>query len=179
MLNVSPLIKRLVSIQIRPEQSQDIAAIEAVTIVAFRNAPHTSHTEQFIVRALRSSGQLSVSLVAVEGGDVIGHVALSPVAISSGAARWYGLGPLSVSPGRQGQGVGSQLMGQAFTRLHNLGASGCVVLGDPGYYARFGFKAESSLVLPGVPPQYFQAISFAGPVPSGTISYHEAFASQG
>lgn len=167
------------SIQIRPEQLQDIAAIEAVTIEAFRNAPHTSHTEQFIVRALRSAGQLSVSLVAVEDGIVIGHVAISPVAISSGAAHWYGLGPISVLPEHQGQRIGSQLMSQALTQLQKLGASGCVVLGDPGYYARFGFKAEPSLVLPDVPPQYFQAISFAGSVPSGTVSYHEAFASQG
>ena len=176
---VNPLNEPLVSIQIRPEQPQDITAIESVTVAAFRNASHASHTEQFIVRALRSSGQLSASLVAVEGGNVIGHVALSPVAISSGATHWYGLGPVSVSPEHQGQGVGSQLMGQALTQLRNLAASGCVVLGDPGYYARFGFKAEPSLVLPGVPPQYFQAISFDGPVPSGTVSYHEAFASQG
>jgi putative acetyltransferase len=167
------------SIQIRPEQLQDIAAIEAVTIEAFCNAPHTSHTEQFIVRALRSAGQLSVSLVAVEDGIVIGHVAISPVVISSGAAHWYGLGPISVLPEHQGQRIGSQLMSQALTQLQKLGASGCVVLGDPGYYARFGFKAEPSLVLPDVPPQYFQAISFAGSAPSGTVSYHEAFASQG
>lgn len=166
------------SIQIRPEQLQDIAAIEAVTIEAFRNAPHTSHTEQFIVRALRSAGQLSVSLVAVEDGNVIGHVAISPVVISSGAAHWYGLGPISVLPEHQGQRVGSQLMDQALAQLQKIGASGCVVLGDPGYYARFGFKAEPSLVLPDVPPQYFQAIAFVGPIPSGTVSYHEAFAAQ-
>lgn len=164
--------------QIRPEQSQDVAAIESVTIAAFRNAPHTCHTEQFIVRVLRSSGQLSASLVAIESSNVIGHVALSPVAISNGATHWYGLGPISVSPQHQGQGVGSQLVAHALAQLRNLSASGCVVLGDPGYYARFGFKAEPSLVLPGVPPQYFQAISLVGPVPSGTVSYHESFASR-
>ncbi len=167
------------NIQIRPEQAQDVAGIESVTVAAFRTAPHASHTEQCIIRKLRNAGQLSVSLVAVESGNIVGHVALSPVAISSGAAHWYGLGPISVSPEHQGQGVGSQLVGQALTQLHTLRAAGCVVLGDPAYYARFGFKSESSLVLPGVPPQYFQAISFAGPVPSGTVSYHEAFASQG
>lgn len=177
--SVSPLNKSTVSIQIRPEQSHDIAAIESVTVAAFRNATHANHTEQFIVRALRSSGQLSVSLVAIERGNVIGHVALSPVAISSGVPNWYGLGPISVSPEHQGQGVGSKLIRQALAQVCTLGASGCVVLGDPGYYARFGFKPARSLVMPGVPPQYFQALSFAGPVPSGTVSYHEAFASQG
>lgn len=167
------------NIQIRAEQPQDVAGIESVTVAAFRHAAHASHTEQFIVRALRNSGQLSVSLVAVEGGNVIGHVALSPVAISTGAFHWYGLGPISVHPEHQGQGVGSQLMEQALAQLQHLGASGCVVLGDPGYYDRFGFKAEPSFVLPGVPPEYFQAISFSGPIPSGTVSYHEAFESQG
>lgn len=167
------------SIQIRPEQSQDIAAIELITVAAFRNAAHASHTEQFIVRALRSSGQLSVSLVAVEHGNVIGHVALSPIAISSGVPNWYGLGPISVSPTHQGQGVGSRLITQALARIRTLDASGCVVLGDPDYYAKFGFKPVRSLVLLGALPQYFQALSFAGPVPSGTVSYHEAFAARG
>lgn len=166
------------SIQIRPEQSQDIAAIESVIVAAFRNATHTSHTEQFIAKALRSSGQLSVSLVAVDNGKIIGHVALSPVSISNGATHWYGLGPLSVAPEHQGQGVGSQLVDQALTELRKLGASGCVVAGDPSYYARFGFRAEPSLVLLGMPPKYFQAISFVGPVPAGMVSYHEAFASR-
>ena len=118
--------------QIRPEQPQDIAAIESVTVAAFRNASHSSHTEQCIVRALRRSGQLSVSLVAVDGGHMLGHVALSPVTVSGGAAHWYGLGPLSVSPTCQGRGVGSKLVGEALTRLRKLGASGCVVLGDTG-----------------------------------------------
>lgn len=175
---VSLLNKLSVNIQIRPEQPKDMAAIESVIVEAFRHATHASHTEQFIVRALRDSGQLSVSLVAVASGKVIGHVALSPVTISDGSAHWYGLGPVSVAPAYQGQGIGSQLVGQSFAQLHNLGASGCVVLGDPAYYARFGFKAKPSLVLPDVPPQYFQAIAFVDSVPSGTVSYHEAFASK-
>jgi predicted N-acetyltransferase YhbS len=108
-----------------------------------------------------------------------GHVAISPVSISSGAEGWYGLGPISVAPARQVQGVGSRLMEHGLAELHRLGASGCVVLGDPNYYARFGFKTEPSLVFPGVPPEYFQCISFAGPVPIGTVSYHESFSAQG
>jgi putative acetyltransferase len=167
------------SVQIRKEAPYDIAAIEAVTVAAFLNATHTDHTEQFIVRALRNSGQLSVSLVADDSGTIIGHVALSPVAVSNGAAHWYGLGPISVAPEHQGQGVGAKLMERALAELRRLNASGCVVLGDPSYYARFGFKVESSLILPGVPPEYFQAISLGGPLPSGTVSYHESFAAQG
>jgi putative acetyltransferase len=167
------------NILIRKESPTDVAAIEAVTVAAFLNATHTSHTEQFIINALRQSGQLSISLVADENGAVIGHVAVSPVAVSDGAAGWYGLGPLSVAPERQGQGVGGQLMAQALSELRRLGAAGCVVLGDPNYYSRFGFTAEPSLALPGVPPEYFQAIAFAGSLPAGEVSYHESFAAQG
>ncbi len=167
------------SIRIRKEASTDVAAIEAVTIAAFQNAAHTSHTEQFIVAALRKAGQLSVSLVADDSGAVIGHVAVSPVAISDGTTGWLGLGPISVAPAYQRQGVGAQLMAQAIAELRALGASGCVVLGEPGYYSRFGFKAEPSLVLPEVPPEYFQAVLFGGSLPSGSVCYHESFAAQG
>ena len=167
------------SIRIRKETPADVAAIEAVTVAAFQNAAHTSHTEQFIVAALRKTGQLSVSLVAEDNGTVIGHVAVSPVTISDSTAGWWGLGPVSVAPAYQRQGVGVQLMEQAIAELRGLGASGCVVLGEPGYYSRFGFKAESSLVLPGVPPEYFQAVLFSGSLPSGVVSYHESFAAQG
>ncbi len=76
---------------IRNETPNDAAAIEAVTAAAFLEAPHTSHTEQFIVAALRAAGALSVSLVAEAEGAVVGHVAVSPVTISDGAIGWYGL----------------------------------------------------------------------------------------
>lgn len=167
------------NIRIREEQPQDIAAIEALTVSAFLNAIHTDHTEQFIVNALRNSGKLSVSLVADENGTIVGHVAVSPVTISDGASGWYGLGPISVAPEHQRRGLGARLMKQALAELRGLGASGCVVLGDPNYYARFGFRVEPSLALPGVPPGYFQALAFDGSLPAGVVSYHESFAAHG
>lgn len=167
------------NILIRKESPADVTAIQAVTVAAFLNATYTSRTEQYILNALRRSGQLSISLVATENGAVIGHVAVSPVAISDGAAGWYGLGPVSVSPEHQGQGVGGQLVAQALVELRQLDAAGCVVLGDPKYYSRFGFNAEPSLALSGVPPEYFQAITFSGSLPVGEVSYHESFAAQG
>lgn len=163
------------SVTIRNEQPEDIETITLLTTAAFENAEHSSHTEQFIVNALRCCGQLTVSLVAVEDGEVIGHVAISPVRISSGASGWYGLGPISVWSDRQGQGIGSVLMKAALAELQRLGGIGCVVLGDPGYYGRFGFKAHPGLELPGVPQEYFQAQVFAGELPTGTVQYHEAF----
>ncbi len=165
--------------EIRAEAASDIAAIHDVTAAAFLNAPHTDHTEQFIVDALREAGVLTVSLVAVEMGRVIGQVSLSPVSISDGASGWYGLGPISVSPERQGRGIGSALMKAALNALKEIDAAGCVLLGDPAYYSRFGFKPEAGLILPDVPAEYFQVLPLGPSLPRGVVDYHAAFNAQG
>lgn len=162
--------------QIRNETEEDALAIEAVTTAAFLNAPHTSHAEQFIIAALRAAGTLSISLVAEDAGQVVGHVAASPVTISDGSPNWYGLGPISVLPERQGEGIGTALMRVALDALQERGAAGCVVLGEPSYYGRFEFKATPELVLPGVPAEYFMAVQLReGALPGGDVFYHEAF----
>ncbi len=160
---------------ISKERPQDIEAISRLTEAAFRNEEYSSHTEHFIVNALRRTGQLSISLVAAEHDEILGHVAISPVSISSGVTGWYGLGPISVRPDRQGKGIGSALMRAALQQLRQQGAAGCVVLGDPAYYGRFGFKAHPGLELPDVPPEYFQALSFTGELPVGVVKYAAAF----
>lgn len=163
------------SITIRKETDSDIDNIHDVTVAAFLNAPHTDHTEQFIVKALRESGVLSISLVAECEGKVVGHVAVSPVSISNGAEAWYGLGPISVDPSKQGKGIGSQLMNAALDELKAMKANGCVLLGDPEYYSSFGFRPVDGLILPNVPAEYFQAISFQGDFPQGEVEYHQSF----
>lgn len=163
------------TVKVRKEVPSDVANIRALTTIAFLNVPYSSHTEQLIIDALRDSGNLTISLVAEADRQIVGHVAVSPVSISDQSRGWYGLGPISVAPDFQGVGIGSQLMRQALATLRELGASGCVVLGEPKYYSRFGFKAESRLVLPDVPPEYFQAVSFDGQLPTGVVSYHQAF----
>lgn len=160
---------------IRFETPQDIDAIAALTAEAFLDAPHSSRTEHFIVNALRAAGRLSVSLVAVDDGEIIGHIAMSPVSISSGQSGWFGLGPLSVKPSRQREGIGSALATKALAHIQNEGASGCVVLGDPRYYSRFGFKTDAALVLPGVPAEYFQALAFHQDDAHGTVSFDDSF----
>jgi putative acetyltransferase len=167
------------NIRIRPEVSRDIEAIDKVTVEAFRNAPHTDHTEQYIVKALRNTGALTISLVAELDGEVVGHVAISPVSLSDGTKHWYGLGPISVVPKLQGAGIGTQLMQVVLGKLKSLGASGCVLLGDPAYYKRFGFRPEPGLVLPDVPAEYFQVLSFGEPIPQGLVSYCAAFSATG
>ncbi|NUT79074.1 N-acetyltransferase [Pseudomonas sp. C1C7] len=163
------------TLTIRNERAEDIQPIATLTAAAFEHAEHSSHTEHFIVDALRRAGQLTVSLVAVENDEITGHVAISPVSVSSGATEWYGLGPISVAPNRQDRGIGSMLMKAALAELQGKGAAGCVVLGDPSYYGRFGFKVQAGLELPGVPQEYFQALSFDGEMPMGTVRYHESF----
>ena len=164
---------------IRDEQPADVGPIHSLTERAFRTAAHTSHTEQFIVAALRREGALSASLVAEEAGVLQGHVALSPVILSDGTRGWFGLGPLSVLPEWQRRGIGSALMEAALQRLRERGAAGCVLLGDPGYYARFGFRPAPGLVLPDVPPEYFQALVLRGAAPIATVRYHAAFEERG
>lgn len=161
--------------KIRVETEADVRAIEAVTIAAFLNAPHTSHSEQHIVNALRRAGKLAVSLVAEADGAVIGHIAASPVSISDGTEGWLGLGPVSVLPQYQRRGIGSRLVREALRLAREGGASGCVVLGDPEYYGRFGFRVSPGLGLPGVPPEYFQVMSFNSAQPRGIVSYDDAF----
>jgi putative acetyltransferase len=167
------------SINIRLEKSSDVQNIHKVTVAAFLDAPHTDHTEQFIVKALRDSDALTISLVAEDSAQIFGHVALSPVTISDGSNDWYGLGPISVIPNEQGKGVGSKLMNAALAELKNIKANGCVLLGDPNYYHRFGFEPIDGLVLPDVPPEYFQALLLKGTHPKGTVTYHESFSAQG
>lgn len=167
------------NITIRNESADDVGDIHAVTVAAFATAEHRSGTEQFIVAALRDAGQLTVSLVAEIDGRIIGHVAISPVVISDGSRGWFGLGPISVSPECQRSGIGHRLMERALSALRAQGAHGCVLLGDPAYYHRFGFAPDPRLVLPGVPAEYFQALAFTPDVPTGTVAYHAAFDVQG
>lgn len=169
-----------IAITVRPEGATDADAIDAVTQAAFAQAPHSQQTEHHIVRALRTAGALAVSLVAVAAdGAVVGHVAASPVTLAGGAEGWFGIGPLSVAPAWQRQGVGARLMHNALQALRDQGAAGAVLLGDPAYYARFGFAPQPGLVLPGVPAEYFQALVFKGNVPQSAVRYHAAFEATG
>ena len=161
---------------IRPERLADVAIIAEITRDAFGADPHGSHTEHFIIESLRRNHALSVSLVAEVVGQVAGHIAFSPVKISDGSEGWYGLGPLAVRPGLQGRGIGQALVQKGLSALQDLGAQGCVVVGEPEFYGRFGFQNSKELVFAGVPEEYFLALPFAGKLAVGQVTYHEAFA---
>ena len=125
---------------IRNEIKEDIEAISEVTIAAFQNLQISNKTEQFIIHALRKAGVLSISLVAEIEKQVVGHIAFSPVTISDGSKNWYGLGPISVMPEYQKQGIGKTLVNEGLSLLKAQGGKGCALVGDPGYYQRFGFR---------------------------------------
>lgn len=164
---------------IRDEQERDAAAIRAITLAAFADMPYSQQTEAAIVEALRAAGALTVSLVAVEGDDVVGHVAFSPVSVDGAAAPgWYGAGPLSVRPDRQRSGIGSALMRAGIARLRALDGKGCVVVGDPAYYERFGFRTNPEATVPGVPPEHVRFLELGPDRPAGVVAFHPGFAAR-
>lgn len=160
---------------IRPELATDAKTISALLKRAFSGHAHSSGTESAIVAALRAQSALSVSLVAEVKGRIVGHVAFSPVTVGDGAPHWYGLGPLAVEPRYQRLGIGSSLVQAGLGQLRQRSAAGCVVLGDPAFYGRFGFLAHSGITYPGPPPEYFMALVLSGPMALGEVRYHDAF----
>jgi len=154
---------------IRKETTSDIEAITQVTIAAFRTLPISNHTEQFIIKALRAAGALTLSLVAEIEGRVVGHV----------AKDWYGLGPVSVLPEYQKQGIGKSLINEGLSLLKQLGGQGCALVGDPNYYKRFGFKNFPELIHEGIPQEVFLVLPFNEKIPQGIVVFHEGFLANG
>lgn len=163
------------NVEIRDERPEDMQAIRDVTQEAFRFNSHASGTEAAIIDALRRADALKLSLVAVIDNKLVGHIAFSPVTIEGRLVGWFGLGPVSVKPDLHGRGVGSALINQGLLRLRQIGAKGCVVLGDPAFYRRFGFENDTALHYEDAPAEYFMALAFHDMKPSGKITFHEGF----
>jgi len=167
---------------IRLEKTNDINAISELVYQAFENHPHhqlgAKPTEHLIINDLRLAKALTLSLVAEDETGIVGHIAFSPVKVGNKNSDLFGLGPVSVIPERQNEGIGAQLINAGLKAIKDKGASGVVLLGEPSYYARFGFTQHPNLTLAGVPAEYFVAISFNNekqPLPSGIVTYHAAF----
>lgn len=162
-------------VRLRPEAPEDLVAIRDLIASAFLDHPHSRQTEGQVLDALRRAGALALSLVAHRDGQVVGHVAFSPVHIAGGAQGWYCLAPLSVQPGRRGAGVGSALVWHGLRTLQQLGAAGVVVFGEPAYFGRFGFRSTPALRLTAARPDCFLVRPFHGLIPLGTVQLHAAF----
>ena len=164
---------------IRNETTSDSDAIAEITIAAFRTLAISNHTEQFIINSLRAADALTISLVADIDGRVVGHIAFSPVTISDGSIGWYGLGPVSVLPEYQKQGIGKSLINKGLSMLKELDGQGCTLVGDPNYYKHFGFRNIPDLVYEGIPQEFFVALPFTENVPQGIVVFHEGFRAKG
>lgn len=160
---------------IRPETRFDIGSIRTLVTASFTGAPHASRAEAAIVDGLRDGRALTISLVAEDCRELMGHIAFSPVLIDGVHIGWFGLGPVAVRGGMQRRGIGKAMIEAGFDHLKSLGARGCVVLGDPAFYGRFGFECDPDWQFPGVPQVYFQRSAFHDPTPVGIVSYHAAF----
>lgn len=135
---------------IRAETAADWEAVYTVNRLAFARS-----AEADLVERLRAAGRAAVSLVAVAGGAVAGHILFSPVTLDPMPAappRWLGLAPMAVHPSWQRRGIGSALVRAGLAAAHRGGAAAVVVLGHPGYYPRFGFVPASRAGLGSIYP---------------------------
>lgn len=167
------------TIHIRPERSGDEADIHELTAAAFAGKPYADGTEAPIIDRLRTDGDLTVSLVALDGSEIVGHVAFSPVRIGDPSWDWYGLGPISVRPDRQRQGFGRAMIEEGLRLLRARGAAGCALIGDPKYYGRFGFEGDCGLTYRDLSATYVQALSFGSAAPKGELEFARAFTGAG
>ena len=174
-MNQAMTMRLVAAMQIEPERPEDASAIRLLTRAAFKGAPYSQQTEAQIVDALRAAGALTISLVAIVEGEVVGHAGFSPVSIDGVKGDWHGLGPVSVSPARQGRGIGQAMIRDGLERLRSINADGCVVLGSPAYYGRFGFESDPALFYGDMAPGYLQRLIFKGPEPKGEVAFHPGF----
>ena len=168
---------------IRPEQPGDAPRVHAIHVASFQTP-----AEARLVDLLRAAGSLRVSLVA-EVGDVIvghvafGHVAFSPVTAASGI-EGAGLAPIAVADRYRRRGIGAALVRTGLDACREADFGWAVVLGEPAYYSRFGFRAASELGLSdeyrgGPAFQVIELIRGAVPVGAGLVRYAQEFATLG
>ncbi len=166
------------SLVIRPETPQDIAAIYQVNQLAFDRG-----NEARLVDSLRNSGAVTLSLVAQMDDEIVGHILFSPVTVLNSDGQWaaVALGPMAVLPAHQKQGVGSTLIRTGLKELLALGHNVVIVLGHPEYYPRFGFKPSKPLGIQweiNVPEEVFMVAELSKGAlngRTGIVRYHSAF----
>ncbi|HSK48500.1 MAG TPA: N-acetyltransferase [Coriobacteriia bacterium] len=160
---------------VRPETNRDLAGIGEVNRAAFEGHPFSQQTEHLIVEALRAADALELSLVAEDDGVVVGHLAFSAAQIGDASTGWFLLGPVAVQPTRQGEGIGRALVEAGLDVLRSRGACGCVLVGDPAFYSRFGFGQCEGVTWHGVPDENVLCLLMSGDMPVGEVAHHPAF----
>jgi putative acetyltransferase len=162
--------------RIRAEAPADYPLVREINLAAFG-----AEGEARLVDLLREQARPLVSLVADDGGTVVGHILFSPVSLPGIDALAMGLAPMAVAPMRQRSGIGSALVIGGLERCKELRAVAVVVLGHPEFYPKFGFSPAQRFGLRSeydVPAEVFMAIELQAGVlrgASGTVKYHAAF----
>jgi putative acetyltransferase len=157
-------------VSVHLERPGDVAAIHAVHAASF-----PTELEARLVGLLRAAGRLPVSLVAEVGGAVIGHVAFSPVTAASGAVG-AGLAPVAVVAPHRRQGIAAELIRVGLEACRTVGFGWAVVMGEPAYYSRFGFRPAAEFGLAdeyggGPAFQVIELVSGALPQGAGLVRY--------
>ena len=162
--------------QIRPERPGDVESVQALLLASFG-----CEVQARLVDRLRASGKIALSLVAEDRARILGHVVFSKIVASVEGGEVSALAPLAVVPAFQRLGIGSALVSAGLERCRLERQARVLVLGDPVYYARFGFvpAARFGLKCPFPAAEHsFTAIelepgAFAGV--SGTVRFGHEF----
>ena len=162
-------------LEIRAEHPSDYKVIRSITEIAFRDMPYAGGDEQDVIDRLRNADALTLSLLAVMDKKAVGHIAFSPATLQDGSQPWFALGPVSVIPTLQGQGIGSMLIEQGLAQIMALDALGCILTGNPNYYNRFGFQLAPKHVPSNESAEFFMLNLFTSVQPVGSFFFHEAF----
>ena len=168
------------AVHIRKESPADEIAIRAL-----HNAAFESEAEARLVDTLRLEARPRISLVAMAGGRLIGHILFTPVTLDGAnhGIHAVGLGPMAVHPERQREGIGSQLVETGIARCWVERQDVIVVLGHPEFYPRFGFVPADQFGLScewSVPSEAFMALELKRGVLDGNggrVRYHPVFTS--
>ena len=163
------------NIAVRPERAEDSANIHDLTRRAFAPMPFSDGDEHYLIDALREADALSLSLVAEQDQVIVGHVAFSSAFPADGSPGWYALGPVSAEPALQKSGIGRRLIETGLDQLRSEGATGCILVGDPGYYCRFGFSVRPELSPAAEYADYFQHLPFGETDADCVIAFHPLF----
>jgi putative acetyltransferase len=166
---------------VRTENVSDHTAIHHVETAAFDRPD-----EADLVDRLREANALLLSLVAEQAGEIVGHVAFSPVKVTADDETYtaVGLGPVAVLPSMQKQGIGGMLIREGLKQLREAGHELVFLIGHPAYYPRFGFRPAvqlgfgSDYITEGEPNDHFMVIALVDGAfddRAGQVRYHPDF----
>lgn len=153
----------------------DRAAIHDITHRAFAPMPFSDGDEPDLINRLRDDEALVISLVVEQDGKLVGHIAFSPAFAADGSDGWYALGPVAVEPQLQKARIGTLLIETGIDLLRDRDAAGCVLVGNPDYYSRFGFQRFPDLAPENEPAEYFQILPLREKVPDVVVGFHPLF----